>query len=58
MRLWGKIRGTQKDYYIAEGKLDAGDGGDGADDGSEPRGANGVNKMVYWVCNGPMEAWT
>ena len=26
MRLWGKIRGREKDYYVAEGKLDAPEG--------------------------------
>lgn len=24
MRLWGKIKGTEKDYYVAEGKMDGG----------------------------------
>ena len=28
MRLWGKIKGTEKDYYISEGKLDGGEGGE------------------------------
>jgi len=26
MRLWGKIRGTEKDYYVAEGKVEAAEG--------------------------------
>jgi radial spoke head protein 4A len=56
MRLWGKIRGSEKDYYVAEGKLDApGDAESG--DLEEGRGT-GVNKMVYWVTNGPMHGWT
>jgi hypothetical protein len=58
LRLWGKIRGTQKDYYIAEGVLEAG----GEDDGEkpanfEPRGT-GVNQYVYWATNSPLEDWT
>lgn len=62
MRLWGKIRGTQKDYYIAEGTLDAAggeeeEGGAAAVEGIEPRG-KGVNKFAYWACNGPCEEWT
>ena len=58
MKLWGKIRGSEKDYYIAEGKLEAAEGGDDAVEGFEPRGAAGVNKMVYWVTNSPMDKWT
>jgi hypothetical protein len=57
MRLWGKIVGTEKDYYIAEGVLEGGEGAeDGAEpsEGMEPRGS-GVNKYVYWACNGPLD---
>ena len=57
MRLWGKIKGCEKDYYIAEGKLD----GEIPDESevkevSDPRGT-GVNKYAYWVCNSPLEDW-
>ena len=60
-RLWGKIRGTVKDYYIAEGSLELGEaaegeGGEGVDPG-EPRG-QGVNKNVYWVTNTVHGEWT
>jgi hypothetical protein len=57
MRLWGKIIGTEKDYYIAEGVVEG--GGDANEDGAEPaegmesRGT-GVNRYVYWACNGPL----
>lgn len=58
MRLWGKIKGTKADYYVAEGTLDAGEGGDeGSGEAVEARGT-GVNKFVYWVCNTPLDAWT
>ena len=66
MRLWGKIRGTEKDYYIAEGKVEAVEGGEGEggapvmDEDAEARGA-GVNVFVYWVTNSAMceaGAWT
>ena len=60
MRLWGKITGTQKDYYIAEGTLEAAGGEEGAEEpveGMEARGS-GVNKFAYWACNGPMGEWT
>jgi hypothetical protein len=57
MRLWGKIRGSQKDYFIAEGTLEgAAEEGEPVE-GFETRGT-GVNKFVYWATNGPMEAWT
>jgi hypothetical protein len=25
LKLWGKIKGTEKDYYVVEGTLDAGE---------------------------------
>ena len=58
MRLWGKIRGTEKDYYIAEGSLEAGEGGEGEEpvEGVEARGT-GVNKNVYWASNSPIAEW-
>jgi hypothetical protein len=58
LRLWGKIRGTQKDYYIAEGVLEAGGDDDGEKPANfEPRGT-GVNQYVYWATNSPLEDWT
>lgn len=60
LKLWGKIKGTEKDYYVVEGTLDAGEPVEGEGeqaDGFEARGT-GVNKCVYYVCNGPLEAWT
>jgi hypothetical protein len=58
MRFWGKIRGTERDYYIAEGVLDAGEPVEGQEpvEGFEDRGT-GVNKFVYWVTNSPLEDW-
>jgi hypothetical protein len=66
MRFWGKIKGTEFDYFIVEGKLDAGGGDDGGDGeegaggaqeaGFEARG-NGANEFVYWVCNSLLEHW-
>lgn len=57
MRLWGKIKGTKCDYYVAEGTLEAGEGDEGAGESSEPRGT-GVNKFAYWVCNSPLDNWS
>jgi len=59
--LWGKIKGTEADYFVAEGKLEAAgeeDGGEKvAEEASEPRGT-GINTYVYWVCNNPLSGWT
>lgn len=58
MRLWGKILGTQKDYYVAEGQMDS-----AVDDGELPpnvevRGT-GINKLNYWVTNDILSGeWT
>jgi hypothetical protein len=62
LRLWGKIRGTCKDYYVVEGTLagvEDAEGGEGGApvEGLEARGS-GVNKFVYWVTNSPIDAWT
>ena len=61
LRVWGKIRGTKKDYYIVEGQLAAGEEGEGGGavevEGMEPRGS-GINKNVYWVTNSPLSEWT
>ena len=61
LRLWGKINGTQSDYYIAEGTADApaADGEVEMPADMEPRGAPGVNQFGYWVCNsGEENKWT
>ena len=66
MRFWGKIRGTQADYYIAEGTADAAggaggegeEGGEGAAGNAEARG-EGVNVFSYWVTNSPeSKSWS
>ena len=61
MKLWGKIKGTNFDYYIAEGTLEGGGDPEGEDvpaatEALEARGT-GVNKFVYWVCNSPNGTW-
>ena len=55
MRLWGKIYGTNKDYYIAEGEKEGGDTGELPPE-VEPRGT-GVNKNVYWVTDSVTSEW-
>lgn len=55
MRLWGLIKGTQRNYYVAEGEKAL--EGDPVPD-IEERGKEGTNQYVYWVCNSPLSDWT
>lgn len=57
IRLWGKIHGVNKDYYIAEGFTEAGQSEEEKPPGFEGRGT-GVNKYVYWATNSPLDSWT
>lgn len=60
MRLWGKIKCTERDYYVAEGVVEAAeaeDGGEAAGEPAEARGT-GVNKYAYFVTNSPNQDWT
>jgi len=58
LRFWGKINGTQRDYWIVEGIAEP-----PADDAEKPANmearGTGVNEFGYWVCNCPSEnKWT
>ena len=62
MRLWGKIKGTECDYYVAEGVVEPAGGEEGEEPAAptepvEARGA-GVNKYCYFVCNSPNAGWS
>ena len=50
----GKIFGTQKDYWIANGRLK--DNEEVAEKGVEPRG-EGVNTFVFWVTDNLLNDW-
>jgi len=47
VRFWGKILGTKKDYYVAEGKAPF-EGEDLPEDMEKP-GEKGLNFYTYWV---------
>lgn len=55
LRFAGKIFGTQKDYWIAMGKLPVAEE-DSKDASSEPRG-KGVNESVFWVTDNLLNDW-
>lgn len=62
LKFWGKIYGTQRDYYIAQGKLEGGDEDEGEGEEKpadfEPRDqTEGVNAYVYWVTHDAMSEW-
>jgi len=60
VRFFGNINGTERDYYVAEGTLEGGEGegeAEGKPADQEARGA-GVNKFVYWVTDSVLEKWT
>lgn len=59
LRFFGKIRGTDRDYYVAEGEV-----GEGEGEGEEERPADfepkgtGINKLTYWVSHTSFASWT
>jgi hypothetical protein len=61
-KLWGKIRGMKKDYYIVEGIVDFA-GEEQPPEPFEPRGAGnafdikGINEFVYWASNSACGPW-
>lgn len=58
IRFFGKIHGTQADYYVAEGTFEGDeDGEEERPPEFEPRGT-GVNKFVYWVTTKILGQWT
>jgi radial spoke head protein 4A len=58
LKFFGMIRGTQKDYYIAEGEVGEGDGeGDGEKPPEFEAKGTGVNKFTYWVSHSSFGAW-
>lgn len=49
LKFWGKIIGSESDYFIAEGIAEA--GGEEGELPPEVEGkGTGVNKQTYWVC--------
>lgn len=57
VRFWGKILGTEADYYVAEAGKEGGSGEEPEDPEQEPNGT-GVNKFTYFVATDLTGAWT
>ena len=55
------IRGTEQDYFIAEGEAEGGEE-EGAEGEEKPADfedkGTGVNKMTYWVTHRSFDQWT
>jgi radial spoke head protein 4A len=58
VRFWGKILGTDADYYVAEAEKDGGDGEEAEDPDQEASGSPGTNFFIYFVCTDLSGAWT
>ena len=60
IRFFGKIRGTDNDYYVAEGEVEGG-GEEGAEGDEKPAdfeaNGTGINKYTYWVSHSSFSEW-
>eukprot|EP00825_Cyclidium_porcatum_P039634 TRINITY_DN4852_c0_g1_i1.p1 TRINITY_DN4852_c0_g1~~TRINITY_DN4852_c0_g1_i1.p1 ORF type:complete len:497 (+),score=131.93 TRINITY_DN4852_c0_g1_i1:147-1637(+) len=57
VRLWGKILGSAKDYYVAEGIVEGGAEEEGLPADVEPKGQKGINKFNYFVTTDLTQEW-
>jgi radial spoke head protein 4A len=59
VRFWGKIHGTQKDYYIVEAKQDEyPEPEEGKVPPKQEALGTGCNECIYFATNSPEEPWT
>ena len=56
MRFFGKIHGTEKDYYIVEAKVGEGED-EGGEGGNDVEKGVGVNEFTYYVTHDSMSDW-
>jgi len=56
LSFWGKILGTDADYYVAQAQREGDPAGDDADPDAEPSGT-GVNTFTYFVTNDLAGDW-
>jgi len=55
IRFWGKIYGTERDYYVVEGSGEAGEEEERPAD-FEKKG-EGINQFTYWVTDSSFSPW-
>lgn len=59
VKFWGVIRGTQKDYYVVEAKLEEYPEEEGAEENSPVEAmGSGANECIYFVSNSAEGEWT
>ena len=57
LRFWGKIKGSEKDYFVVEATQASEEEVVDGDEKGENRGT-GLNQFAYYVANSPLEEWT
>ena len=57
LRFWGKIKGSEKDYFVVEAVQPSDEEVVDGNEKGENRGT-GVNQFAYCVANSPLEEWT
>jgi radial spoke head protein 4A len=58
VRFWGVVRGTAKDYYVVEAKLEEYPEEEGAEDSKKEAMGTGANECLYYVANSATGEWT
>lgn len=55
VKLFGLIKGTEKDYWVAQGKLK--DEEESPSNPQQEKRGQGVNATVFWVTHGLLNDW-
>lgn len=55
LRFWGKVYGSQKDYYVVEGDLSKKE--EPSRDAQQEVRGEGANRHVYWVTDNVLHDW-
>ena len=55
LRFWGKIYGSEKDYYVVEGDLNKSE--EPVRNAQQEQRGDGCNRHVYWVTDNVLHDW-